>query len=153
MKGGGLDLGRAYRIPFVVDGLEGMNKKFKMLAGIAMVVLFFVALLFQVVYAQKKAPGPLMLKLGGAMFPPVPFSHSVHTEKAKVGCVTCHHKDKNPKEPEGCMPCHDRNDVKNGAPPIKDAYHKNCIDCHKESLAKKVTLAAPTKCNDCHKKQ
>ena len=92
-----------------------------------------------------------MLKLDGAKFPPVPFTHSVHTEKAKADCVVCHHKDKDPKEPGGCMPCHDRNEVKNGAPPIKDAYHKNCIDCHKESVAKKVN--APTKCNECHKKQ
>ncbi len=35
--------------------------------------------------------------------------------------------------------------------PIKDAYHKNCIECHKQSSAKGVK--APTKCNDCHKKQ
>ncbi|MCK9226185.1 MAG: cytochrome c3 family protein [Syntrophorhabdaceae bacterium] len=127
-----------------------MNKKFKIFVGTAMII-FFVAILFQLVYAQKKAPEPLMLKLEGVKFPPVTFSHSVHTDKAKVDCVACHHKDKNPKEPGGCMPCHDRNEVKNGAPPIKDAYHKNCIDCHKESVVKNVS--APTKCNDCHKKQ
>ena len=126
-----------------------MNKKFMALAGIAIIVVF-VAILFQAAYAQKKPAEPLMLKLDEAKFPPVPFSHSLHTEKAKVDCAVCHHKDKNPKEPGGCMPCHDRNEVKNGAPPIKDAYHKNCIDCHKESVARKVN--APTKCNECHKK-
>ena len=127
-----------------------MNKRFMALAGLAVIVVF-VAILFQVAYAQKKPPEPLMLKLDGAKFPAVPFSHSLHTEKAKADCVVCHHKDKNPKEPGGCMPCHDRNEVKDGAPPIKDAYHKNCIDCHKEFVAKKVN--APTKCNECHKKQ
>jgi hypothetical protein len=127
-----------------------MNKTFKIVVGAAIIVLF-VAILFQLVYAQKKPPEPLALKLEGAKFPPVNFSHSVHTEKAKADCAVCHHKDKDPKQPGACMPCHDRNDVKDGAPPIKDAYHKNCIDCHKESVAKKVN--APTKCNDCHKKQ
>lgn len=127
-----------------------MNRKFMVLAGIA-VMIAFVAILLQAAYAQKKTAGPAMLKLDGAKLPPVAFSHPLHTEKAKVDCVVCHHKDKNPGEPGGCMPCHDRNDVKDGAPPIKDAYHKNCIDCHKESVAKKVN--APTKCNECHKKQ
>ncbi len=127
-----------------------MNARFRIIAGAAIAV-FIVAILFQVGYAQKKCPESLTLKLEGAKLPPVAFTHSVHTEKAKVDCAICHHKDKNPREPGGCMPCHDRNDVKNGAPPVKDAYHKNCIDCHKESVAKKVS--APTKCNDCHKKQ
>lgn len=127
-----------------------MNKKFKILVGTVMVVLF-AAILFQVAHAQKKPPESLMLKLDDAKFPPVLFTHSVHTEKEKIGCVRCHHKDKDPGEPGGCMPCHDRKDVKMGAPPIKDAYHKNCIDCHKESIAKKIN--APTKCNECHKKQ
>ena len=125
-----------------------MNRTFKIVIGAALIVLF-VAVLFQLVYAQKKPPESVTLKLEEAKFPPVTFSHSVHTDKVKAECVVCHHKD--PKEPGKCMPCHDRNEVKNGAPPIKDAYHKNCIDCHKESVAKKV--AAPTKCNECHKKQ
>ena len=127
-----------------------MKRKLRTTFGIA-VLIICIALVFQLAYAQKKPPEPMMLKLEGAKFPPVSFSHSIHTEKAKLDCVRCHHKDKNPKEPGGCMPCHDLKEVKNGAIPIKDAYHKNCIDCHKEAAAKNVT--APTKCNDCHKKQ
>ena len=127
-----------------------MNRKFAVFMS-AVLAIFFIAILFQVVFAQKQPPESVTLKLEGAKFPAVTFSHSVHIDKAKADCVVCHHKDKNPKEPGGCMPCHDRNEVKNGAPPIKDAYHKNCIDCHKESVAKNV--AAPTKCNECHKKQ
>ena len=103
------------------------------------------------VLAQKTAPDTITLQSEGGKFGPVPFPHKTHVEKEKIDCSKCHHKDKNPKEPGGCMPCHDRNEVKNGAPPIKDAYHKNCIDCHKQSVEKKVS--APTKCNECHKKQ
>jgi hypothetical protein len=127
-----------------------MKKHVRIALGMTVVVVF-VLLLLTGASAQKKAPESMMLKLEGAKFPPVPFSHPLHTEKAKIDCVECHHKDKNPKEPGGCMPCHDLKDVKNGAMPIKDAYHKNCIECHKESSAKGVK--APTKCNDCHRKQ
>ncbi|MHB8111338.1 MAG: cytochrome c3 family protein [Syntrophorhabdaceae bacterium] len=127
-----------------------MKRSITITAGLA-IVIFLLAAMFHAAYAQKKPPDPLMLKLEGAKFPAVAFSHSVHTERAKVDCVICHHKDKNPKEPGGCMPCHDLKDVKKGAIPIKDAYHKNCIECHKDAAAKEVS--APTKCNDCHKKQ
>lgn len=127
-----------------------MKKITKISLGLAILALFVLVLL-PGAFAQKKAPESMMLKLEGAKLPPVPFSHPLHTEKAKIECVECHHKDKNPKEPGGCMPCHDLKNVKNGAIPIKDAYHKNCIDCHKESSAKGVK--APTVCNDCHKKQ
>ncbi|MDD3844741.1 MAG: cytochrome c3 family protein [Syntrophorhabdaceae bacterium] len=126
-------------------------KKEATIALVLAVVGLFALVLLPSAFAQKKAPESMMLKLEGGKFPPVPFSHPAHTDKAKVDCVACHHKDKNPKEPDGCMPCHDRKDPKNGALPIKDAYHKNCTGCHKESSAKGV--AAPTKCNDCHKKQ
>jgi hypothetical protein len=122
----------------------------KISLGLAMLALFVLVLLPGAL-AQKKTPESMMLKLEGAKLPPVPFSHPLHTEKAKIECVECHHKDKNPREPGGCMPCHDLKNVKSGAIPIKDAYHKNCIDCHKESSAKGVK--APTACNDCHKKQ
>lgn len=127
-----------------------MRKEARIALGLAVVALFVLVLLSGA-FAQKKAPESVMLKLEGAKFPPVSFSHPLHTEKAKVECVECHHKDKNPKEPGGCAACHDLKEVKNGAIPLKDAYHKNCIECHKQSSAKGVT--APTKCNDCHKKQ
>lgn len=127
-----------------------MKKRTKVFIGLAMAAVFMVVML-QGAFAQKKAPESMMLKLEGSKLPPVPFSHPVHTEKAKTDCVVCHHKDKDPKQPGGCMPCHDLKEIKNGAVPIKDAYHKNCITCHKEASAKGAN--APTKCNDCHKKQ
>ncbi|MEN6615403.1 MAG: cytochrome c3 family protein [Syntrophorhabdus sp.] len=119
---------------------------------VSMILLvIFLATALPVAFAQKQPPEKVTLKLDGAKFPPVAFSHPLHTQKAKIDCVVCHHKDKNPKEPGSCMPCHDLKDVRNGAIPIKDAYHKKCIDCHKEAVAAKK-VNAPTKCNDCHKK-
>jgi len=101
--------------------------------------------------AQKKPNEPLSIKLEGGKLPPVNFSHTTHTDKAKAECIKCHHKDKDTNSPEPCIKCHLINEVKDNALKAKDAYHKNCIDCHKESVAK-GTLA-PTKCNECHKKQ
>jgi hypothetical protein len=33
---------------------------------------------------------------------------------------------------------------------LKEAMHKNCIDCHKKEKA--AGKKAPTMCNECHKK-
>jgi hypothetical protein len=100
--------------------------------------------------AQKKAPETSVLTLEGAKMAPVAFSHPTHVDKAKVDCAVCHHKDKDPKEPQACVPCHAIKDPKDNAPTAKEAFHKNCITCHKEVLTKGTP--APTKCNECHKK-
>lgn len=70
-------------------------------------------------------------------FGDVTFSHKLHTELAS--CQECHHTGlDSPK----CSSCHTKEAEVN---PMK-AYHKNCIDCHKEKAA------GPTACADCHKK-
>ncbi len=126
-------------------------KKRATIAIVLTMAALFVIVLFQCAFAQKKVPKSMMLKLEGGKLPPVPFSHAVHTDKARVDCVACHHKDKDPKRPGRCMPCHDIKELKNGAIPIKDAYHKGCIACHRRAVEK--GMSAPAKCNDCHKKQ
>jgi len=92
----------------------------------------------------------MTLQIEGGKFGVVPFSHKTHIEKEKIDCAKCHHKDKNPKEPDKCSTCHLPKDVKDNAPPAKDAFHKNCQACHKEAVEK--GKQAPVKCNECHKK-
>lgn len=100
---------------------------------------------------SQKAPSEVMsLKLEGAKMPPVAFSHPSHVDKAKIECSVCHHKEKDSKEYQSCLKCHFLKEGKDGAPIAKDAFHKQCITCHKGSVAKGVS--APTKCNECHKK-
>jgi hypothetical protein len=110
--------------------------------------IIFVFSLYTIVGAQQKMPGPTAIKMDGAKLPPVDFSHSTHVEKSKLECVACHHKD--PKEPQACIKCHPIAGAKDNAPAAKDAYHKQCQTCHKNSSAKGVK--APTACNECHKK-
>jgi hypothetical protein len=100
--------------------------------------------------AQKKIPDTVTLKLQGAMMAPVTFSHITHTQKTKIDCASCHHKDKDPKEALSCRTCHQVTGTNNGAPPGKDVFHLKCQTCHKESSAKGVK--APTLCTECHKK-
>ncbi|OPY76489.1 MAG: Acidic cytochrome c3 precursor [Syntrophorhabdus sp. PtaU1.Bin050] len=99
---------------------------------------------------EKKPPDALAIKLDGAKLPPVKFSHTVHVEKNKIECATCHHKDADPKQPGACTKCHPAVEGKGSTPIAKDAFHKLCQTCHKENSAKGVK--APTACNECHKK-
>ncbi len=65
----------------------------------------------------------------------VTFNHTAHQELAE--CATCHHTG----DYNQCKSCHG---IDPHAPKPKDAYHKQCKDCHKE-LKK-----GPTKCKECH---
>ncbi|HQG24832.1 MAG TPA: cytochrome c3 family protein [Syntrophorhabdus sp.] len=114
------------------------------------VFLFGIFSITGLVFADKQPPDSIVIKNEGAKLPPVNFSHKSHVEKNKLECVKCHHKDTNPKEPERCGKCHLISEVKDNAPIAKDAYHKQCQTCHKDSSAKGVK--APTACNECHKK-
>lgn len=105
---------------------------------------------FNISSAQEKPAEPLKLGTEGRKLPQVTFSHKIHTEKSRIGCADCHHRDKYPKEPQGCLKCHPAKDVKGNIPTAKMAFHKLCLTCHKESPAKGIT--APTKCNECHRR-
>ena len=65
----------------------------------------------------------------------VTFNHLDH--QGLTECATCHHTG----DYAQCKSCHG---VDQNAPKSKDAYHKQCKDCHKE-MAK-----GPTKCKECH---
>jgi hypothetical protein len=125
----------------------GMKMRTYLITGVLVFVCAFI-LVSVVASAEKKMPDTVTLKLEGKM-PPVTFSHATHTQKAKINCAVCHHKDKDPKEARACRTCHQITGVKDNAPPAKDVFHERCQTCHKESAAKGVN--APTKCTECHK--
>lgn len=83
--------------------------------------------------------------------PAVPFDHDAHNERAKIeDCLICHHGGENGvidpevgSEGTPCSECHEVN--ASGRTPLMRAYHKQCIECHRD-LNK-----GPTTCGGCHK--
>jgi predicted CXXCH cytochrome family protein len=92
------------------------------------------------------------------MKPAVTFSHKKHAVDYKLACTDCHHIFKDGKNvfKEGdpvqkCLACHDPTESKGNVMKLRLAFHKNCMDCHKE-MEKAGKNADPTqKCDDCHK--
>lgn len=116
-----------------------------------LMVLIAASFLFAISFVYAQPQDVYKLHWEGAKFPPVDFTHKKHIENYKVDCKVCHHKDANPAEKaQKCTTCHDIAEAKDNAPKAMDAYHKNCIDCHKKE--NEAGKAAPTKCNECHKK-
>jgi hypothetical protein len=77
---------------------------------------------------------------------PVYFSHKLHAQMSDMsdGCQGCHHF--NTTSPIlKCNSCHEasrkREDVQ--LPDLKGAYHRQCMDCHRE-------WSHETGCNSCH---
>ncbi len=102
----------------------------------------------------------------------VEFSHKKHVAEYKNTCGDCHHdKDHKPlanlkagDNVQACIECHKKPGVKpkgKDAPKLSEketmeyvgeAFHKNCIDCHKEFNKKNNSTNAPTTCVKCHQK-
>lgn len=77
------------------------------------------------------------------------FSHKVHAQMSEMsgGCANCHHY--NTSGPIlKCSDCHNverkREDI--SKPDLEAAYHRQCINCHKE-------WSHSTDCNSCHDKK
>lgn len=91
----------------------------------------------------------------GTLQKAVPFAHSKH---ATVECKDCHHT----MEADGAIKkctssgCHDSLEArtKDNAKDVKlveNAYHTQCLDCHKK-LKKESKTTGPTACGKCHTK-
>jgi c(7)-type cytochrome triheme protein len=86
--------------------------------------------------------------------PPVPFPHLRHIE-AGLSCKDCHHRYEKGEnvidegELEAGKPgirCHECHSSKSN-PKVRDAFHRQCIDCHKKSKK------GPLFCGECHRKK
>lgn len=103
----------------------------------------------------QQIPEECEIIVEGAKMAPVKLSHAKHVDVYKVDCKVCHHKEEDPnKSVEKCSTCHGLTggtEKAPNAPKNMIAYHKNCIDCH-QKINTEQGKAAPTKCNECHKK-
>lgn len=97
---------------------------------------------------QKPEQTPELIKIDqlSNRYSPVYFSHRMHAQMSEMGggCQSCHHY--NTSGPIlKCSNCHEtsrkREDV--SVPDLNAAYHRQCIDCHRE-------WSRTTDCNSCH---
>lgn len=72
------------------------------------------------------------------------LSHGKHSTEYGIECSECHHDIGDSVDPRPCIDCHTVDSAK--ILKLKNAFHKNCKDCHKE-------MGGPIKCNDCHEKK
>ena len=86
------------------------------------------------------------LKANEDLYEAVIFSHRAHAEMSEIsgGCEMCHHYNP-PGNIVACDYCHniDRQRTDISKPDLKGAYHRLCINCHRE-WSKEVS------CESCH---
>ncbi|MBT8356986.1 MAG: cytochrome c family protein [Deltaproteobacteria bacterium] len=130
------------------------------------VILFVVGVLSYAMTAfSAKTPDIPMRLMFKGVAGKVLFDHKTHTEDAGYGiaCVECHHHPEEGEEdyracvdchslaekedalPEACGDCHEADEIEDSEITKRvDAFHMQCINCHKENEA------GPEKCASCH---
>jgi len=104
--------------------------------------------------------------------PIVAFTHLTHIEKYQIKCGECHHDDAGAplnditleSDVEKCFVCHNKPGEKpkgKDAPKLTsaeklayhaEAFHQNCIGCHKKFNKETGKKTAPISCSKCHAK-
>jgi len=94
----------------------------------------------------EQTPELIVIDQISEKYTPVYFSHKLHAQMSVMsgGCENCHHH--NTSGPIlKCNSCHEtsrkREDV--SLPDLKGAFHRQCMDCHRE-------WSHETGCNSCH---
>ncbi len=82
---------------------------------------------------------------GKRLRPPVEFTHQNHVENYASDCTDCHHEHVEGEPIQKCSVCHTDGEATEALTTLKDAMHKNCVECHRLSGGD-----APTKCHECH---
>jgi hypothetical protein len=79
---------------------------------------------------------------------PVPLNHKAHADA--IACTECHHtwKKEERETPQKCAECHKADDKSDKG--LKQAYHKQCMDCHKDLKKQEKPTGPTTKCTGCH---
>lgn len=95
----------------------------------------------------EDGPDVVILDQLSDVYLPVPFDHRGHARMSDMagGCATCHHFTPAGAPHPACRSCHDPNSAGTdiAKPGLKGAYHRQCLNCHKEWTDEKD-------CNKCH---
>jgi hypothetical protein len=100
-------------------------------------ILILGLLLSLSVYIKKTSAQPESITLESTLGN-VTLDHAKHSET--ITCSECHHMG---EVSQKCTSCHTQDSDVNS----KDAFHTNCITCHREQEQ------GPILCMDCHKKE
>jgi hypothetical protein len=148
--------------------------KTKSIGVMTILALLFSLILAAGIYAGNKAPEEIKIQHEGfkATKGIVTFTHLKHTNDHKIACGECHHDEegkprtdlKEGDEVKSCYECHKKPGELKGKKAkglskselleyAGNAFHENCIGCHKDHNKKNKTKAAPQKCTECHPKK
>ncbi len=100
-------------------------------------------------HTPEEGPEVVILNQLEDLFKPVIFAHKLHAEMAEMGqgCAVCHHYAP-PGHIPPCRECHggplNPEDLRQ--PGLKGAYHRQCMNCHRE-------WSHSTACDICHAKK
>lgn len=131
-----------------------MNQSTKLLAFMAVIAALVVVYMAPMAFSQDDMTVVPVDAFSKLERPQVAFEHDAHNEKAELDdCVICHHsmtddgkRDlENSSEGETCESCHPVN-PDNDKTPLRLAYHKQCMTCHKDAVK------GPVACGECHQK-
>jgi hypothetical protein len=99
-----------------------------------------------VAHSPEEGPSVVILDQLSDQYVPVVFPHKLHAqmETMGVGCEACHHHSSAGHMPP-CRECHGgpSNPENLGQPSLKGAYHRHCMNCHRE-------WSHDTECTVCH---
>lgn len=101
---------------------------------------------------HPSASGPEVLTMGTVSkeYGPVIFSHRLHAEMSEMsgGCYGCHHYNSTSMAILSCKECHPANRARTdlSMPDLKGAYHRQCMDCHRQ-------WSKTIECTSCHLKR
>ena len=139
------------------------NKEMRIAYGLAM-VLFFIGVVSYAAFSDNAPEEPIRMMYQTSAGK-VLFQHKIHTVPAGYGasCYDCHHHPEDDEEAvrscgdchgmeEGlaevmatCTECHDEEEIEDTEMVKRsDAFHSQCIDCHKEFEK------GPVACSECH---
>jgi hypothetical protein len=138
------------------------NKELKLAYGIAGILLVVGVLCYTALLAKDQGE-PLRMVFKGVAGS-VLFDHKTHTGDYGLSCADCHHHPETPEEgakmlackachvfakdgtlPASCLECHGAGEVStDGMTGKTDAFHAQCIGCHKQNDA------GPVECAACH---
>ncbi len=111
------------------------------IASLLAVVLFITGITCYAAFPPPEPEEPVRLMFQNAAGK-VLFTHSVHSQDYDLSCLDCHHNLED-DEVYSCRECHNATGDESMLS-ITDAFHEQCIGCHKEKGA------GPVECNSCH---